>query len=1055
MKTDATEMTNRPKAGISAFAIRNAHLTVAIFIALMIIGLVCTRLIPKDLLPASSAPAVQIISFYPGMPVEDVEQEITFPYERYTGQAVGTKSQDSRSLTGVSIVRNYFHSNIDLSAAIAQTGALVLSVLRKLPNGTQPPLILPFDRMASQPLALCAVSGEDRTEAELQDLARYRVTNAIQSVAGAVAPTVMGGKLRQALIILNNNNLNKFNFSPISVNEKLKAMNSFIPAGDVNIGDINYQLHSNAMFKNLNEVNEFFLRSQDGVTIKLKDVGEVKDGAARQTNIVTVNGKREAFIPIYRQLGSNSLEVIDSVKDTVRDLQKTLQHFNLQVINDQTIFIRKAIEAISIEGMIGGGLAALMIFLFLGSGRATIAVLLTLPISIVGAIAVLNLCGQTLNVMTLGGLALSIGVLVDNAIVVIEVIMAKQLSGLSPQEAALAGAQEVAMPVLASTIATLIVFVPIVFLHGIVETLFAALSLAVVSSLAISYFAAMMMVPLYAYNYLGVVRTATAGLLGGIQNSFIKIKASYGSSLRKALSQSGPILKLSLFLHAGVALILVPYIGTEVFPRADAGSFSLQVRGPTGLRIEKTGELVTNIETTLRHFIPSEDLKFIISNSGIYYGYSAAFTPNSGSQDSVLNVVLTEKRAHTSQYYVGILRSELQKIFPGVEFSFQLGGLLSSALNGGLPSPIDIQISGENSYSARNIAESLLQQVKKVNGASDVRIQQRFDSPILNIQLDREKISNFGLTPDLVVKNLVSAVSNSSSFDQQVWVDPRTGMDYLLGVQYPENSFHTKEELLTIPVTSIEQNRSVPLSKFSTVRISKGATEINHYNLIPTVDIYLDAENRDIGSVAADVQKIINNNVIPANYTVQIKGEIAEIKTSLASLGWGFLLAVCLVYLILLAQFRSFLMPAIILTNVPKGIVGVIMILALTKTYFSIQAAIGCIFVIGVSVSHSVLLLEYIIEKVKHSSKVEEAIVEACMARLRPITMTSLASILGLMPMAIGIGHGSEANIPLGRAVIGGQILSTFLNFYLLPCLYHQMRPKKAKTIPTRIQKAA
>ena len=912
MKGTIKTIPHEVNQGLAAFSIRNPHLIIALFIGLLIVGTVCTLLIPKDLLPASPAPAVQIISFYPGMPVEDVEQEITFPYERYTGQAVGTKSQDSRSLTGVSIIRTYFHRNITLSTAIAQTGALVLSVLRKLPVGTEPPLILPFDNMASQPLALCTVSGPDKSETELQDIASYKVTNSIQSVPGAIAPTVMGGKLRQGLILLDNNNLRRLNLSPVAVNEKLKDMNSFIPAGDVNIGSINYQLHTNAMFKDLRDVNNFELRSHNGVSVKVKEVGNAQDGSIRQMNVVTINGKREVFLPIYRQLGANSLEVVEKVRESIKSLEKSLKGFKFEIINDQTVFIRKAIDSIAIEGLMGGVLAALMILLFLGSGRATVAVLLTLPISIIGAIAVLKASGQTLNIMTLGGLALSIGVLVDNAIVVIEVIMAKQVSGLSPKDAALAGSREVAMPILASTISTLVIFIPILFLRGIVRTLFASLSVAVVASLGISYYAAMMMVPLYAYYFLGKITTVQIGFLGRIQRGLEWITDHYKLSLRWTLGHSGAILKYSLILHAAAALYFLPQIGTEVFPRADAGSFSIFARGPTGLRIEKTTEMAEEIEKVIRNLIPKKDLKNIITNSGIYYEYSAAFTNNSGSQDTTISVELSGNRTNTSQYYVKLLRQALPKNFPHTEFALQLGGLLASALNKGVPSPIDIQISGESSLVARSLADLLLPQIKTVTGAVDVRIQQRFDSPIMDIDFNRRKVSDLGLTPDIVVKNLVSAVANSASYNQQIWVDPKTGIDYFLGVQYPENSFNSKESLLTIPVTSVRQDRSIALSRFSTIKTSSGATEINHNNLLPTVDIFVDAQDRDIGGVAKDIQSIIDKQHFLPNYTVKIKGEISEMKVSMTYLGWGFLLAVCLVYLILLAEFRSYLMPAII-----------------------------------------------------------------------------------------------------------------------------------------------
>lgn len=1037
---------NQKKAqvkGMAGFAIQNPHFMIVSFCFAILLGILCMVLIPKDLLPAGHAPGVQILSFYPGMPVEDIEKEVTFPYERYTGQAVGIRSQDSRSLTGVSIIRNYFQSNIDLSSAIAQTGSLVMSVLRKLPPGSQPPLILPFDPMASQPLALVAISGENKSETELQDLARYSVINSIQNVPGAMAPAVVGGKLRQANILLDNEKLDRLNLSPVRVSEKLQAMNSSIPSGDINIGEFNYQLHSNARFKKLSEVKDFYLRSKNGVSVKLGDVGVVEDGSARQTNVVTINGKKQVYVPIFRQLGANSLEVIEKVKENIKTLESSLSGFKLSIESDQTIFIRKAISAIMIEAIFGGLLAALMIFLFLGSGRATVAVLLTLPVSVIGAIAVLKFSGHTLNVMTLGGLALSIGVLVDNAIVVIEIILAKQREGQSVREASLNGANEVAMPVLASTLATVVVFVPVFFLQGIVETLFTALSISVVAALVISYYASMTMVPLYAYYYLGNFKKSTYSFVTRFQDWFDRVTRYHGNSLNWALGRSARILKWSFFLHFVFGIGLLFLIGSELFPRSDSGSFLVNVRAVTGLRVEMTAELAKKIEQKLREVIPSEDLKMVISNTGVFYGYSAAFTRNAGSQDTTLSVELNENRKHTSQYYVRLLRKALPNEFHNVDFSFELGGLLASALNSGIVSPVDIQITGREYSKSHQVADSLMAKLLKIRGAVDLHVQQRNDSPVMDINIDRKLVSEYGLTPDIVVKNLVSAVSNSTSFNQQLWIDPDTGIDYLLGVQYPENSISTKNQLLAIPVVSADQDRSVALGKFSSISFSEGDSEITHTNLLPTVDIFLDAEGRDIGGVVSDIQDILKKETIPAGYTITIKGEPEAMRSSLGSLGLGFLLAVCLVYFILVVQFRSFIMPALIMTNVPKGLIGVFFIFAITQTYFSIPAAIGCIFVIGVSVSHGVLLLEFILERRNHPGTLETSIIEASQARLRPILMTSLASILGVLPMAIGFGHGAEANIPLGRAVIGGQILSTLLNFYLLPCLYHQIAKRK------------
>jgi CzcA family heavy metal efflux pump len=1035
----------KQETGIAAFAVRNAHFTIVFFLVLSILGVLSLVLLPKDLLPSANLPAVQIISFYPGMPVEHVEQELTFLYERYTGQAVGIEAQESRSLMGVSIVKNYFNSSVELSNAIAQTGSLVMSVMRKLPPGTQPPLILPFDPMASVPLAMCAVGGEGKTESELQDIGRYWVSNAIQSVPGAMAPAVMGGKTREAIVYLDPKKLAQFNFSPIQVMNKLNTMNTFIPAGDVKIGDYDYQILSNGLVEKISDIDNYYLRSQNGVDVKLKEIGHAEDSHAIQTSVVNIDGKPEVYVPIYRQPGANSLQVVDQVRESLKKLEATLPGFKLSVVSDQSVFIRKAIESITHEALIGGGFAAIMVLLFLGSYRATFAVMLSLPLSLVGAFLCLKVLGQTLNVMTLGGLALSVGVLVDNAIVVIEVIMQKRSQGMSPRQASLVGAKEVAMPVLASTISTLIVFFPVLFLSGVIKILFSALSVAVISSMIASYFAAMMVIPLFTAHFLTDTGVATHGIMGKIQSLIERVTHSYGQSLGWVLLRRRKILPIALISLTLTGVLLVGHIGAELFPRADAGSFRIDLRGPTGYRIEETMRLSKKIEAKLREWIPPHDLKMIITNAGVYYGYPAAFTPNSGTQDVFFNVEMTEDRHQTSQYYAQIIRERLPKEFPNVEFGIELGGLLTSALNGGLRAPIDVQIGGPDRNLAHSMAQSLSERFKKIEGAVDVRVQQRFDAPEISLTISRDKASNLGLTPDVIVKNVVSAVSNSSTYNPAIWIDPKTGIDYFFGVQLPEDSVTSLASLMDIPITSPEQNRSVPLHWVADAKMTTGPTELNHKDLQSVIDIYMDAQGRDILGVSQDAQKLINELKLPTGYFAEIRGEVASMKNSVGSLGGGFLLAAVLVYMILVVQFRSFLLPGIIMTTVPMGMVGVIIILTLWPTYFSIQAAIGCIFVIGVAVSHGVLLVEYILERTHLDPTLDEAILNGAKARLRPITMTSLASILGLMPMAFGLGHGSEANIPLGRAVIGGQLLSTILNFYLVPALFREFYGKMVK----------
>jgi multidrug efflux pump subunit AcrB len=1035
--------------GLVSVAVHNAHLIIVACLIVLILGSLAIIKLPKDLLPSANLPAVQVISFYAGMPVKDVEQTLTARFERNTGQAIGIERQESESLVGVSIVKNFFTPSTDLNSALSQTTSLVMSVLGQLPPGTQPPYILPFDPMAAVPLALVVVGQDSQTIEHIYDTARYEVRNAIQAVSGAMAPTVMGGTLREIVIYLNPHKLNRYNFSLVSVLDRLARLNSFIPSGDVKIGDYDYQIESNALVQQISEMNSFPLRAEFGVPVFLKDIGRAEDSGLIQTNIVLIDGKQQVYVPVYREPGGNSIRVVDQVKIAIKKLEGILSATNpttLTLVADQSFFIRHAIASITEEALLGGGLAALMIFLFLGNPRATVGILLALPLSIFAAFIGLQATGQTINAMTLGGLALSIGVLVDNSIVVLENISKKLEAGKSTRHAALEGASEVAMPVLASTLATLIVLFPVVFLTGIVKILFSALAIAVIFAMIGSYIAAMTVMPLFASRWLHPVSVAKLPRFFAWTHHLInKLTEFYGKALTRALHYRKSVLlgAIGLFI---VGILLAPLIGTELFPRADAGSFVLNVRLASGTRVEKTAEFAQVFDKKLREWIHPDDLKMIIANAGVGYGFPAAFTPNVGTQDVFFNIELSKERQHTSQYYAKIIREKVSKEFPQIEMSVQLGGLLTSALNMGLLAPIDIQIEGPDLKESYNIALALADKIKKLKGAVDVRVQQRFDDPILYVDINRDKAMELGIFTDEIVKNIDSAVTGSSTFaTNNFWIDPKTGINYYLAVQFEQQQVSTLQQLGDIPIKGYERQRVLPLKEIASISKRTGWTEINHVNFRPVIDIYLDAQGRDIGSLSTDVRNVINQSTIPDHYLVDIRGEIAEMNKSVQSLGGGFLLAAVLVYLILVVQFRSFLLPLFIMVSVPLGLVGIVFMLLLTNTYFSIQAAIGAIFMIGIAVANGVLLIEFITHHTKQTGYLNRGIVAGAKVRLRPILMTSLAAILGLIPMAIGLGHGAEANIPLGRAVIGGQLLSMLLTLFIVPVLYRSVMGKSHK----------
>ena len=900
--------------------------------------------------------------------------------------------------------------------------------------------------MANVPLALVAVTGKYAPNI-LYDYAQYDVRREIQSNPGAIAPTVMGGAEKQIIVELDPAKLINFNLSPLEVMNKLSHLNTFIPTGDVKLGKYDYQVLSNGLAPTVADLDHFPIRTQEGVELFLNQVGHATEGNIIQTNVVTIDGTEQVYVPVFRQQGANSLGVVDSVREGIKSLEKSIPGLRLSIVSDQTVYIRHAIEAIAEEVLIGGGLAALMVFLFLGNPRATFATLLSLPLSMLFVGMGLKAAGQTINVMTLGGLALSIGLLVDNSIVAIENIMrnlneCKSNKLLDRIKMVIKTDQEVVFPIIASTICNLIVLSPVILLDGVVKILFAAVAKTVMFAIVGSFIAETAVIPLFASRFLTGPMPELPRIFRKINQGVEHLTKKYRTALAQVITRPHLVLTFVAGL-IGIGASLVSEIGTELFPRADAGGMILEVRFESGLRVEETTKKVREIEKKIREWIPKEDLHMVIANIGVYNGFPAAFTTNASTQDAFLLIELTEDRKRTSQEYAKILRENIPKFYPDVEMGIQLGGLLSSALNSGLKAPINIQVTGPKIERSFSIAKELLPDFKKIPGAVDVRIQERFDAPEIDLAIQRTKSDQIGLFTDEIVENVVSALNGSITFLPAVWVDPANGIDYFMGVRFPENKMNSIEDFKSIPITGRNQARPIPLMDVANINFNKSAiTELNRVNMQRTVNIFMDAQGRDIGGVSRDAQNMLDSYSFPDLYSGSIQGEISAMKDAIRSLGGGFLLSAFLVFLVLSVQFRSFVYPLIMMVTVPLGMVGIVLMFVLTHTYFSLQAAIGGIFMVGIAVSNGVLLVEFIQHKIRENKKdLDHAILAGASARLRPIIMTSLASILGLTPMALGLSKGSEANIPLGRAVIGGQLLSTVLTLFIVPTLFRFCLP--------------
>jgi multidrug efflux pump subunit AcrB len=1060
------------------FALANPYMVIVGVLAVVVLGVTCVGRMPVDMLPQFQTPAVQIVTFYPGMPAEVMEKDITTRLERWTGQSAGIARQESRSMVGVSIVKDFFHEGVDPAAAIAQVSSYAMSDLFYLPPGTIPPMVMPFDPTATVPLALITVSSPQFDETKLYDVAYFDLRNRLQGIPGVIAPAVYGGKLRRILAYVDPRKLEARGLSPMDVVQTLRNFSTLIPTGTAKIGTLDYQVITNGMPERVEEMNAFPIRIEGGAPVLIGDVGEVRDAHQIQTNVVRISappdmaGKRQVYIPIYRQPGANTIAVVDGVRAALSSILERLPTgIHLGVVMDQSVYVRRAISSLVNEGILGAGLAAVMILLFIGDLRSTLMTAFAIPLSILAAFIGLYFTGNSINAMTLGGLALAVGRLVDDAIVVLENTDRHRAEGKPGGDAALEAAAEVSMPVLAATLTTIIVFFPVVFLTGIGKFLFTPLALAVAFSIGASYFIAMTVVPVYCARFLGVEKAASrpsrlSAALAPFERGFEAVRDGYGRWLRRAMAARGRVLAAIAAVFVA-SLVLGRFVGTDLFPEVDAGQFSVRLRAESGTRIERTEEIIARVEESIKETIPAHDLAMLIANAGVLLDWPAAYTPNAGPQDAFIEVQLTDARRHSSQEYAGQLRRVLRERFADVDFSVHTGGMVTAALNGGLPSPIDIQVTGNKLDVAHGIAERVRAAIADVPGAVDVRIQQRLDYPAIEIDVDRMKAAYLGLTPVQVVKNVVTSLNSSINFDPAFWIDDSNGNHYFLGAQYPEELIQSLDTLADVPITGPgattlapvamrgmpdgrppETVRRALLRNLARFEETTAPTEVNHLNISRVIDVFANVSGRDTGGVAADIERRLGpiRAELPAGYAVHVRGEVQSMQESFAALGFGFLLAAALVYLIMVAQFRSFLDPFVVMFAVPLGLIGVVAILLLTGSTLNVQSFMGVIFMVGIAVSNSVLLVEFANRVLAAGHTPEVAAVEAARIRFRPIVMTSLAAILGLLPMAIGLGHGSEANVPLARAVVGGLGVSTVLTLFVVPLLYRML---KERTLPT------
>ena len=994
---------------------------------------------PVDILPQFKKSAMQILTLYPGMPAEVVEKDITSRMERWTGQSPGIEKQLSKSLMGVSIVTNFYGEDVDPAEAMANTSAYAMSDMYYQPPGTLPPMVQPFDPTASKPLMLLTVSSKVKSGKELYGLAYYNLRQMLSSVPGIVAPAAYGGSKRRVYIYVDPSKLEALGISQTQVNDAIKENTTMIPSGIAEIGSINYGIDAKGMIIDIEDFNDIVVTYKNGKPIYVKDIGVAADASVIQTNIARVDGKEQVYLPIFKRPGANTIESVEAVKAAIPDLKQRMpDDVNLNVIFDQSSYVRNAISGLSYAGLGGLALVIIVLILFLGNFRSALIVSISLPLSILFAFIVLSITGQAINSITLGGLALVLGLLVDNSIVVLENIDRHLKMNKTAWQASLDAALEVATPVLASTLVIIVVFFPVMFLTGMVKFLFTPLAITVAGAMIGSYIFSLTLVPLaaaYLFRNKLPQNNEQKRSLGFFQRFIERLRDRYERSLVAAMKRKTGILVVTLLLFIGSLFVMKTQLGYELFPKSDVGQMEIQVRMESGTPLKTTEKTIAKMEELIRSET-GEDLEQLISNIGVFYDLPAAYTPNSGTQDAFIGVQLKEGHSISTFDYAIALRKKLNANFPGVEVSFNTGGLITAALNEGKPAPIDVQIIGNDLHVLKGLAERLQDTISAIASTRDVRVLQRLDQPTKDIDIDRIKAAELGVKPVDAIKNMVSALNSSATFDKAFWIDEKNGNHYYVGVTYPEHLINDENILKNVNVVSKTSNQSVPFRNFSEISESTNPVEINHYDLQREFNVYANVEDADIGSVSDEIQKRIDAMDFPKGYKVNFQGEVATMNSSFGDLGLGLGLAVILAFLIITPLFRSFRQPLIIIMAFPLGIIGVALLMWITGTNLNIQSLMGIIMMVGIAVSYGNILIDRINGLIQEGKEKSEAIVTGAKDRFRPVLMTAGTTIFGLLPTAMASGPGTEANVPLAIAVIGGTFMATLLTLYIIPILY-------------------
>jgi multidrug efflux pump subunit AcrB len=1041
---------------IVRLALRRPYTFVVMSLLLFFLGPVVILRTPVDIFPNINIPVVSVVWNYAGLSPEQLSDRIVVPFERNMTTTVNDiEHTESQTLNGVSVIKVYFRPSVNISQAVAQVTAVAQTALRQDPQGTTPPLVIQYSA-SSVPVLQLGLSGDGLSEQQLNDFGTNFIRTQLATVEGAAIPYPYGGKQRQIQVDIDTQKLQAHGLSAADVVSAMNAQNIILPAGDVKMGHVDYQVETNSAPESIGALNDLPIKTVNGVTTYIHDVANVRDGFPPQTNIVRVDGQRASLMSILKTGDASTLDIISHVKEQLplvaAQLPAALQ---IKPIADQSVFVRSAISGVVREAVIAACLTAAMILIFLGNWRSTVIIAVSIPLSILCSLLLLSALGETINIMTLGGLALAVGILVDDATVEIENINRNLELGKEVEDAILTGAAQIAVPAFVSTLSICIVFVPMFFLGGVAKYLFVPLAEAVVFAMLASYFLSRTIVPTMAKYLLKGHEHDRVEQARSSRNPFVRFQIAFEHYFEKTRCWYHGVLALCL-KHRGVFLLsivafwvmslglLYPWLGQDFFPSVDGGQFKLHVRAHTGTRIEDTARLCDQIEVDIRGEIPKAQLGTIIDNIGLpYSGLNLSYSNSApvGTGDADILVSLAAKHRPTAEF-TRALRDKLAKDFPGTEFYYLPTDMVSQILNFGLPAQIDIQVTGLQVAQNRQIAEHLMQRISRIPGTTDLRIQQPFNLPKWTVDVDRTRAQEVGYSQRDISQDLLTSLSGSFQTTPTFYLNPQNHVSYNIAVQTPQYDVKDLQELENFPIaTSGAPQQSQILGNLASIQRGVEAGTVSHYNAQPTIDIYGSVEGTDLASVAAKLDRIREDALptLPRGSRIFVRGQIETMRSSFQGLIFGLLFSIVLVYALIVVNFQSWLDPFIVIAGLPGALAGIVWMLFVTGTHISVPALTGAIMCMGVATANSILVVSFAKEQMDEGFNAMQAALNAGFTRFRPVIMTALAMIIGMVPMALGLGDGGEQNAPLGRAVIGGLLLATFGTLTFVPAFFALM----------------